>query len=53
MFASSSQPRRPRGYISLEDGYAIEPVQQAIVHAGDDASFIELGEPNPQARTTW
>jgi len=33
----------PAGYISMEDGYAIELVQQAIVHAGDEESFIELG----------
>jgi phenylpropionate dioxygenase-like ring-hydroxylating dioxygenase large terminal subunit len=33
----------PAGYISMEDGYAIELVQQSIVHAGDKESFIELG----------
>ena len=33
----------PAGYISLEDGYAIELVQQAIVHEPEGASFIELG----------
>ena len=33
----------PAGYISMEDGYAIELVQQSIVHGGDNASFIELG----------
>jgi anthranilate 1,2-dioxygenase large subunit len=33
----------PAGYISMEDGYAIELVQQSIEHGGDNASFIELG----------
>jgi uncharacterized protein with NAD-binding domain and iron-sulfur cluster len=27
----------------MEDGYAIELVQQSIVHGGDNASFIKLG----------
>jgi anthranilate 1,2-dioxygenase large subunit len=33
----------PAGYISLEDGYAIELVQQAIIHDRDGSSFVELG----------
>ena len=37
----------PAGYISLEDGYAIELVQQAVVHEPGGASFIELGTPEP------
>jgi len=33
----------PAGYISLEDGYATELVQQAVSGHGDGASFIDLG----------
>lgn len=33
----------PAGYISMEDGYAAELEQQAIVHAPDAYSFLELG----------
>jgi anthranilate 1,2-dioxygenase large subunit len=33
----------PAGYISLEDGYATELVQQAVSGNGDGASFIDLG----------
>ena len=31
------------GYISMEDGEAVEIVQRGIVGAADDASFIEMG----------
>jgi anthranilate 1,2-dioxygenase large subunit len=34
----------PAGYISLEDGYAIELVQQGIIHENNRSSFIELGD---------
>ena len=33
----------PAGYISLEDGYAIELVQHGIIHENNRSSFIELG----------
>jgi anthranilate 1,2-dioxygenase large subunit len=33
----------PAGYISMEDGYAAEIVQQAIVRDQDACSFLELG----------
>jgi len=33
----------PAGYISMEDGYAIELVQQAIESGQDGSSFVELG----------
>jgi anthranilate 1,2-dioxygenase large subunit len=33
----------PAGYISMEDGYAAELVQQAIVRDQDSCSFLELG----------
>jgi hypothetical protein len=33
----------PAGFISLEDGHAIELVQQAIVRDREASSFIELG----------
>jgi hypothetical protein len=33
----------PAGYISMEDGYATELVQQAILRGGGDSSYIELG----------
>jgi phenylpropionate dioxygenase-like ring-hydroxylating dioxygenase large terminal subunit len=33
----------PAGYISLEDGHAIELVQQAIVRDKDACSFLEMG----------
>jgi anthranilate 1,2-dioxygenase large subunit len=33
----------PAGYISMEDGYAAEIVQQAIMRDGGACSFIELG----------
>ncbi|MGH7905648.1 MAG: aromatic ring-hydroxylating oxygenase subunit alpha [Candidatus Binataceae bacterium] len=33
----------PAGYIALEDGYAVELVQQAIQFDGKERSFIELG----------
>jgi anthranilate 1,2-dioxygenase large subunit len=33
----------PAGFISLEDGHAIELVQQAIVRDQEACSFIELG----------
>jgi len=33
----------PAGYISMEDGYATELVQQAIQGGGCDSSFVELG----------
>ena len=33
----------PAGYISMEDGYAAELVQQAIVRDQDACSFLELG----------
>src|SRR5215813_5382769 len=33
----------PAGFISLEDGHAIELVQQAIVRDKEAASFIEMG----------
>jgi anthranilate 1,2-dioxygenase large subunit len=33
----------PAGFISLEDGHAIELVQQAIVRDKEACSFIEFG----------
>lgn len=33
----------PAGYVSMEDGYAAEIVQQAIVRDGDSASVLEAG----------
>ena len=33
----------PAGYIAMEDGYAAEIEQQAIVHDQDACSFLELG----------
>jgi anthranilate 1,2-dioxygenase large subunit len=33
----------PAGYISMEDGEAIQLVQRAVRHAPDDASVIDLG----------
>ncbi len=33
----------PAGYISMEDGYAAEIAQQAIVHEQDACSILELG----------
>ena len=33
----------PAGYISMEDGYATELVQQAILRGEDDSSYVELG----------
>jgi len=40
----------PAGYISMEDGYAIELVQQAIVNDDGGGSFIELGGVEARSR---
>lgn len=39
----------PAGYISLEDGYATELVQQAVSGGGDGASYIDLGGTTAQS----
>jgi anthranilate 1,2-dioxygenase large subunit len=40
----------PAGFVSMEDGEAIELVQRAIVRDGGDAAFVELGGRGPIVR---
>jgi anthranilate 1,2-dioxygenase large subunit len=37
----------PAGFVSMEDGEAIEVIQRATASAGDDSAIVEMGGRDP------